>query len=48
LDFGPHGTLTVILLAYVALEVFMDGLSMLVITIPIVFPVITAMGFDPV
>ena len=48
LDFGPYGTLTVILLAYVVLGMFMDGLSMLVITIPIVFPVITAMGFDPV
>lgn len=48
LDFGAYGTLTVILLAYVVLGMFMDGLSMLVITIPIVFPVITAMGFDPV
>ncbi|WP_172332125.1 TRAP transporter large permease, partial [Mangrovicoccus sp. HB161399] len=48
LGLGPYGTLVVILLAYVVLGMFMDGLSMLVITIPIVFPVITGFGFDPV
>lgn len=48
LSFGPYGTLAVILLAYVVLGMFMDGLSMLVITIPIVFPVILSMGFDPI
>ncbi len=45
---GAYGTLFVIILAYIVLGMFMDGLSMLVITIPIVFPVITALGFDPV
>lgn len=48
LGLGAYGTLIVILLAYVVLGMFMDGLSMLVITIPIVFPVITALGFDPI
>ena len=48
LGLGPYGTLTVILLGYVVLGMFMDGLSMLVITVPIVFPVITGFGFDPV
>ena len=48
LGFGPYGTLFVIILAYVVLGMFMDGLSMLVITIPIVFPVITSLGFDPI
>ncbi|WP_138472590.1 TRAP transporter large permease, partial [Poseidonocella sp. HB161398] len=48
LGLGPYGTLAVILLGYVVLGMFMDGLSMLVITIPIVFPVITGFGFDPV
>ena len=37
-----------ILLAYIVLGMFMDGLSMLVFTIPIVFPVITSLGFDPI
>jgi tripartite ATP-independent transporter DctM subunit len=48
LGLGPYGTLGVILLAYVVLGMFMDGLSMLVITIPVVFPVITGLGFDPI
>lgn len=48
LNIGPYGTLVVILLAYVVLGMFMDGLSMLVITIPIVFPVILSFGFDPI
>lgn len=48
LGLGPYGTLLVIILAYVVMGMFMDGLSMLVISIPVVFPVITAMGFDPI
>ncbi|MFN4126701.1 TRAP transporter large permease [Pannonibacter indicus] len=48
LGLGAYGTLFVIIFAYIVLGMFMDGLSMLVITIPIVFPVITALGFDPV
>lgn len=45
---GAYGTLAVIILAYLVLGMFMDGLSMLVITIPIVFPVIVSLGFDPI
>lgn len=45
---GPLGTLIVILLAYVVLGMFMDALSMLVITIPIVFPIIISLGYDPI
>jgi tripartite ATP-independent transporter DctM subunit len=48
LGLNAYGTLAVILLAYVVLGMFMDGLSMLVITIPIVFPVILNSGFDPI
>lgn len=48
LSLGAYGTLAVIILAYIVLGMFMDGLSMLVITIPIVFPVIVGLGFDPI
>lgn len=48
LGLGAYGTLAVIILAYIVLGMFMDGLSMLVITVPIVFPIITALGFDPI
>lgn len=48
LGLGPLGTLVIILLAYVVLGMFMDALSMLVITIPIVYPVILSLGYDPI
>jgi TRAP-type C4-dicarboxylate transport system permease large subunit len=48
LNMGAYGTLIVILLAYVVLGMFLDGLAMLVITLPIVYPVIVALGFDPI
>ncbi len=46
--FGPYMTLSLIVLGYLVLGMFMDGLSMLVVTLPIVFPVIINAGFDPV
>lgn len=45
---GPYGVLLLIVLAYLVLGMFMDGLAMLVVTIPIFFPIVTAMGFDPI
>lgn len=48
LGLGAYGTLIVILVGYIVLGMFMDGLSMLVVTIPIVFPTITQYGFDPI
>lgn len=48
LDLGPYGTLVAVIMAYVLLGMFMDGLSMLVITVPIVYPVIIGLGFDPI
>ena len=48
LGFGTYGTLLVILLSFVVLGMFLDGLAMLVVTIPIYFPVIVGLGFDPI
>ncbi len=45
---GPYGTLVLILLAYLVLGMFMDGLSMLVVSLPIAYPVIIGAGFDPI
>ena len=45
---GTYGTLALILLGYVILGMFIEGLSLLVITLPIVFPLVTGMGFDPI
>lgn len=48
LGLGPYGTLALILLSYVVLGMFLDGLAMLVLTVPMFFPIITALGFDPI
>ncbi|KJZ21235.1 TRAP transporter large permease [Loktanella sp. S4079] len=45
---GPYGTLVLILLSYVVLGMFLDGLAMLVVTIPIYYPIIMGLGFDPI
>ena len=38
----------IILLVYLALGMFLDSISMLVLTLPVVFPLATSMGFDAV
>ncbi len=48
LDVGPHGVLAIILAAYVVLGTFLEGFAMLVLTLPIVFPLIVELGFDPI
>ena len=48
LDLGPYGVLFMILLSYLVLGCFLEGFAMLVLTMPIFFPVITALGFDPI
>ncbi|PQO23257.1 C4-dicarboxylate ABC transporter permease [Rhodobacteraceae bacterium WD3A24] len=45
---GAYGTLIVILILYALLGMVIEGLSLLVITLPIVFPVIIGFGFDPI
>jgi tripartite ATP-independent transporter DctM subunit len=42
------GVLGLILLAYVVLGMFLEGFAILVLTVPIVFPIVTALGYDPV
>jgi tripartite ATP-independent transporter DctM subunit len=48
LGLGPYGVLIIILLIYLVLGCVMDAMAMIILTIPIVFPVITALGFDPI
>ncbi len=35
-------------MCYVVLGMFLDGLAMLVITLPIFFPIVLQQGFDPI
>src|SRR5208282_5657653 len=43
-----HGALILIMLMYLVLGCLMDAMAMIILTVPIVFPVIQALGFDPV
>ena len=48
LPVSRHIIMISILLIYIPLGMFMDGLAMLLLTIPIVFPIVKSFGFDPV
>ena len=48
LGLGPYSTLIMILIGYIILGMFFDGLAMLVVTIPVVYPIISGLGFDPI
>ncbi len=48
LPLGPYGILAVILLMYILLGAVMDELAMVLLTVPIIFPVIIGLGFDPI
>jgi C4-dicarboxylate transporter DctM subunit len=45
---GPYGVLLLIMAMYLVLGCIMDAMAMIILTIPIVFPVIKALGFDPI
>jgi len=38
----------VILVIYLFLGCFLDAISMMVLTLPVIFPVVTALSFDPI
>ena len=42
------GIMLIILGFYLALGTFMEGFSMIITTLPVVFPVVTALGYDPI
>ena len=48
LGVGRYGVLALIMLMYLVLGCLMDALAMVILTIPIIFPVIKQLGFDPI
>ena len=48
LGVGRYGVLALIMLMYLVLGCLMDAMAMIILTVPIVFPVVTALGFDPI
>jgi tripartite ATP-independent transporter DctM subunit len=48
LPVGPIGIVIVILAFYIIVGMFVDELAIILLTIPIVFPIITDLGLDPI
>ena len=48
LGLGRYGVLILIMVMYLVLGCIMDAMAMIILTIPIIFPVIKALGFDPI
>ncbi|MEL6520795.1 MAG: TRAP transporter large permease [Pseudomonadota bacterium] len=48
LGLTPLGTIFVVVLIYIVLGFFIETLSLMVVTIPIIVPVVVAQGFDPI
>ncbi|MCL4138580.1 UNVERIFIED_CONTAM: hypothetical protein GTU68_027510 [Idotea baltica] len=48
LGLGPTAVILAIVVIYLILGMFMESLSMILLTIPIFFPIVTQLGFDPV
>jgi len=48
LGLGRYGVLALIMIMYLVLGCLMDALAMIILTVPIIFPVIKQLGFDPI
>jgi C4-dicarboxylate transporter, DctM subunit len=48
LGIGSYGILALIMVMYLILGCLMDALAMVILTVPIIFPVIRELGFDPI
>ena len=48
LGIGPLGILGLVVLLYIVMGTIFDGLSMMIMTLPIVFPLLVGLGYDPV
>ncbi len=48
LNLSPLGTIIVIVCIYIVLGAFLDTMAMIILSIPIFFPIVSNMGFDPI
>jgi len=48
LPIGAYGVLALVMVGYLVLGAVMDELAMILLTVPIVYPVMMKLGFDPV
>ena len=45
---GPYEVLFLVMLMYLALGCILDAMAMIILTIPIIFPAMMGLGFDPI
>ena len=45
---GSYQLIAMLTVIYVLLGIFLDGVSMILLTLPVVLPIVTAAGFDPI
>jgi len=45
---SKYAILAIIIFAYIIMGCFMEGLALMVLTIPIVYPLVLELGFDPI
>jgi C4-dicarboxylate transporter DctM subunit len=48
LGLGPYGVLALIMLMYLVLGCLMDAMAMIILTVPIIYPIVIGLGFDPI
>jgi tripartite ATP-independent transporter DctM subunit len=48
LGISKYAILTIIVLIYLLLGCFLDAISMMILTLPVIFPVVLNLGFDPI
>lgn len=48
LDISPYAVLAIILFVYFFLGCFIDAVSMMVLTLPVIYPMVLSLGFDPI
>ncbi len=48
LHVSKYVVLTIIIVIYLILGCFLDAISMMVLTMPVIFPVVKTLGFDPI
>ena len=48
LNLSPLGTIIVIVAIYILLGAFLDTMAMIILSIPIFFPIVMSFGFDPI
>lgn len=47
-DLSPLGTMALLILCYIALGCVMDALAIILLTVPVVFPLVLQLGIDPI